>query len=296
MTLRRSGISALRRTARPRFPRLRRRLRSGVSVEIACAGRLADIRADWTDLLRRAAEPNVFMDPALIARRARRRARRRISRAARVENVGGREQLTGIWTFAVGRPRRSVLPMPVMRVPAFAHGYLATPVIDRDCLDETLDAMLDCIAASSVLPKIMSLDTMGTGGPTYEALLRVLAARGSAPCVFEQVQRPKLASDARRQGLSRKGAVRLDPEEAAPAPAEALRKGHPHLLGRDRAASGPPGGRGIPGDGSLGLEGPPGHGAGQQRNRCGVHARRDRRRSPSTAAPPSIRSISTASR
>ena len=40
---------------------------SGVSVEIACAGRLADIRADWTDLLRRAAEPNVFMDPALIA-------------------------------------------------------------------------------------------------------------------------------------------------------------------------------------------------------------------------------------
>ena len=153
---------------------------SGVSVEIACAGRLADIRADWTDLLRRAAEPNVFMDPALIAIAHDSEPEGGYRALLAWTNSGGREQLTGIWTFAVGRARRSVLPMPVMRVPAFAHGYLATPVIDRDRLDETLDSMLDCIAASSVLPNIMSLDTMGTGGPTYEALLRVLAARGSA--------------------------------------------------------------------------------------------------------------------
>ena len=33
------------------------------------------------------------------------------------KNTDGREQLAGIWTFAIGRPRRSVLPMPVMRVP-----------------------------------------------------------------------------------------------------------------------------------------------------------------------------------
>ncbi len=167
----------------------------GVSVEIACAGRLAGIRADWTDLLRRAAEPNLFMDPALIA--AAHDAEPDGGHRALLawKHTDGREQLTGIWTFAVGRARRSALPMLVMRVPAFENGYLATPVIDRNCLDETLDAMLDCIAASSVLPKIMSLDTMGTGGPTYEALTRVLDARGSAPCVFEQVQRPKLVSD-----------------------------------------------------------------------------------------------------
>ena len=46
-----------------------------ISVEIACAGRLADIRADWTDLLRRAAEPNVFMEPAVVAAARRQLAR-----------------------------------------------------------------------------------------------------------------------------------------------------------------------------------------------------------------------------
>jgi CelD/BcsL family acetyltransferase involved in cellulose biosynthesis len=44
------------------------------------------------------------------------------------------------------------------------------------------------------MPKIVALDTMGAEGPTYDALMRVLERRGSAPCVFEAAQRPKLAS------------------------------------------------------------------------------------------------------
>jgi CelD/BcsL family acetyltransferase involved in cellulose biosynthesis len=166
-----------------------------VSVEVACAGRLADIRTGWTDLLRRAAEPNLFMDPALIvaAHDADPDGGHRALLAW--TSVDGRKQLTGLWAFSLGRPRRSMLPLPVMRAPAFSHSYLATPVIDRDRLDETLDAMLDGVAESHVLPKIMSLDTMGSGGPTYDALVRVLAARGTGPCVFEQVQRPRLASE-----------------------------------------------------------------------------------------------------
>ncbi|MBX9828412.1 MAG: GNAT family N-acetyltransferase [Xanthobacteraceae bacterium] len=165
------------------------------SVEIACAGRLADVRADWTDLLTRAAEPNAFMDPALIA--AAHDADPSGGHRALLAwtSVDGRKRLAGLWAFSVGRPRRSMLPLPVMRVPAFSHSYLATPVIDRDCLDETLDAMLEGVAESHVLPKIMSLDPMGTGGPTYEALVRVLTTRSSLPCVFEQGQRPKLASE-----------------------------------------------------------------------------------------------------
>ena len=166
-----------------------------VSVEVACAGRLADIRTDWTDLPRRAAEPNLFMDPALIvaAHDADPDGGHRALLAW--TSVDGRKQLTGLWAFSLGRPRRSMLPLPVMRAPAFSHSYLATPVIDRDRLDETLDAMFDGVAESHVLPHIMSLDTMGSSGPTYDALVRVLAARGTSPCVFEQVQRPRLASE-----------------------------------------------------------------------------------------------------
>ena len=166
-----------------------------VSVEIACAGRLADIRADWTDLLRRAAEPNVFMDPAVLAAAhdADPDGGHRALLAWKIVNGG--KMLAGLWAFSIGRARRSMLPMTVMRVPSFEQTYLATPVIDRDCLDATLDAMLDGVAASRVLPKIIALDTIGTSGPTYEALVRVLAARGSSPCVFEQVRRPKLVSN-----------------------------------------------------------------------------------------------------
>jgi hypothetical protein len=85
--------------------------------------------------------------------------------------------------------------MRVLVVPRQPHGHLATPVIDRDCLDETLDAMLECIAADPQLPNIAAIDMIGTDGQTYDALLRVLARRGSPPCVFAQSQRPKLASE-----------------------------------------------------------------------------------------------------
>jgi len=55
--------------------------------------------------------------------------------------------------------------------------------------------MLDRIAGDPQLPKIIALDAIGTDGPTYEALMRVLAHRGSVPCILEEFRRPKLASD-----------------------------------------------------------------------------------------------------
>src|SRR3954469_24650922 len=165
-----------------------------VSVEIADAARLAGIRAHWTDLLGRPPSPNVFMDPALVGVAAGIEPDARHRALLAWKTVDGRETLVGIWSFAVGRPRRSILPMQAVVVTAYTHGYLATPVIDRDCLEETLDAMLDGIAAERGLPNVITLDTMGIGEPTHEALIRVLTARGTAPCVFDQVRRPKLAS------------------------------------------------------------------------------------------------------
>ena len=43
-----------------------RRLPQRVAIEIADAARFAEIRPAWLDLLTRAAEPNAFMDPALV--------------------------------------------------------------------------------------------------------------------------------------------------------------------------------------------------------------------------------------
>jgi CelD/BcsL family acetyltransferase involved in cellulose biosynthesis len=167
---------------------------SAIETEIADAVQLASLRAAWNDLLTRADAPNVFMDPALVAVAAAIEPDARHRALLAWRSAGGQRQLVGVWSVAVGRARRSMLPLRVLTIPPYVHGYLATPVVDRDSLDETIDAMLDCIAADSQMPKIVALDTMGAEGPTYDALMRVLERRGSAACVFEAAQRPKLAS------------------------------------------------------------------------------------------------------
>jgi CelD/BcsL family acetyltransferase involved in cellulose biosynthesis len=177
-----------------RSPAMAMRGVRAISVEIADGARLSDLRAAWTDLVARADAPNVFMDPELV------RVAADVDPAVRQcallawQAIDGKRQLVGLWSFAVSRPRQSPLPIRVLNAPPCRYSYLATPVIDRSCLDETLDAMLDCIAAETRLPKIMALDAIGAEGATYEALLRVLARRGSAPCIMEQSRRPKLQS------------------------------------------------------------------------------------------------------
>lgn len=168
---------------------------SRLAVEVANAPRLAQMRMQWTDLLGRADVPNVLMDPAMVQAAADIYPQSQ-SQALLVWKtlVGGQRQLVGLWAFSIGRPAQSALPIQMLTIPPGPHRYLATPVIDRDCLDETLDAMLDALSADPKLPKIAALDAMSTESPTMEALARVLAARGSPPCVLEQFCRPKLAS------------------------------------------------------------------------------------------------------
>jgi hypothetical protein len=149
----------------------------GISVEVAGAAQLADVRAAWADLLTRADAPNVFMDPALVRVAAEADPATSYRALLAWKSIGGPRQLAGVWSFAVGRARNSVLPVRLLTASPYVHGYLATPVIDRDCLDETFEAMLDCIAADPKLPNIAVLDTIGTDAPTYDALVRVLAAR-----------------------------------------------------------------------------------------------------------------------
>lgn len=164
----------------------------GIGVEIAGAGRLAALQADWADLLGRAAEPNAFMSPALLHAAAVSYPRSRPLTLLAWKTIEGRRRLTGVWAFAAGHPRKSLLPMHVLTAPPFAYGYLATPVIDRVFLEETLDAMLDRIAAEPGVPKIVALNAMAMEGPTMAALANVLAARNSAPCILQQVCRPRL--------------------------------------------------------------------------------------------------------
>jgi len=187
-------MQAYRTDSNPAAPAAAPRMKPAITVEIVDAASLAGLETAWTDLQSRAETQNVFMDPSLLAAAAAADPGGQQRAMLAWATIDGARRLVGLWGFAVGRPRWSVLPIRALTVPAHNHGYLATPVIDRAHLDETLEAMLDAVAADRKLPKIMALDTLGTDGATYEALIRVLARRGTAPRVFEQMERPRLAS------------------------------------------------------------------------------------------------------
>lgn len=153
-----------------------------ITVERASDSRLAGIEPEWRELLTRAHEPNVFMDPAL--------ARLAGESCVPLLAWSGEHRLLGVWVFSIAR--RSSLR--VLQSPAFSHAYLATPVIDRDCAEAVLAAMLDFIACDASLPKQVALDPIRSDGPTMRALARVLAARKTPLCVLQEAKRPVLAS------------------------------------------------------------------------------------------------------
>lgn len=185
--------------ARAHAPAVAWRATRPITVQIAEAARLDDLREHWTDLLARADAPNAFMDPELLRAAALADSQTEF-RIVLAWSAIGERRLLGVWCFAIGQARRSLLPCRVLVAPACPHGYLATPVLDRAELDHVLDAMLDAIAADPHLPKIVTLDSMGHDGTTMAALSRVLAARGTHACEFAHYQRPKLVAGCDAKG------------------------------------------------------------------------------------------------
>ncbi|HZD92048.1 MAG TPA: hypothetical protein VE224_18250, partial [Pseudolabrys sp.] len=125
-----------------------------IAVEIASGARLSELESDWQSLVARADTPNVFMNPLLVKLAADSDPARRCVALLAWDTRLGQRQLIGIWAFAVRRAPQSILPMKVLSAPAMAHGYLATPVIDRDALEVTLTAMLGAIVDDPSLPNI----------------------------------------------------------------------------------------------------------------------------------------------
>jgi hypothetical protein len=166
--------------------------REAITVELAGGDRLADLDQDWRDLLGRADAPNVFMHPRLVSLAERAYPHRRNVALLAWHEAGEYRRLVGVWVFTVRRAPMTLLPMKVLTMPAMSH--TAMPVIDRNLLDATLQAMLTRIAGDPMLPKLAALDGMADDSATVEALTRVLAERRSGRSVLARWARPKLAS------------------------------------------------------------------------------------------------------
>jgi hypothetical protein len=185
--------SALPQTAaRADSDRLRDRKRQSDRkefVEIVRGRPPAEIDDDWRDLVRRADEPNVFMQPSVLRAAE---PRRQIVTLLAWQPCGAGRRLTGLWAFSLGRPHLSILPITALCAPPTQDAYSSAPVIDRDCLETTLNAMLDALAEAPDLPEIVALESASGAGATYDALLRVLDRRYGQFCHFDTKNRPLL--------------------------------------------------------------------------------------------------------
>jgi CelD/BcsL family acetyltransferase involved in cellulose biosynthesis len=161
-----------------------------ISVERATGVRLFEIEPAWRDLVARAHEPNVFMDPAIVGLLGNRCVTLLAWQAAETG-----QRLLGVWAFAITGQWHPGSPLRVLTSPPFPHAYLATPVIDRDNAEAALAAMLDFVAEDGDLPTLIALDPIRFDGPTMRALSGVLDKRGTTACVLNEIRRPILASE-----------------------------------------------------------------------------------------------------
>ena len=109
------------------------------------------------------------------------------------DTAAGRK-LVGFWAFAVCRAPRSIIPLSVLAAPPFAHAYLAAPTVDRDALDETLQAMLERIAGDPSLPKIVVLEATRAESATSRRSIACWPRAAARPAVLGRSMRPMLAS------------------------------------------------------------------------------------------------------
>ncbi len=167
---------------------------SAISIEIASGERLLALDSQWQDLVARADAANIFMNPAL-AHLGNEAYPDRSFRVLLAWQETVTPRLAGVWAFAVGHPPRSIMPVSALIAPAMPNAFLSAPVVDRDCLDEVLAAMLDHLAAAENLPSIVALDAMQADTATMQALIRVLESRGSPMRIFTRSMRPMLNSN-----------------------------------------------------------------------------------------------------
>lgn len=159
---------------------------------------LRRIAAEWEDLAREAAEPNVFHESWMLLP-----ALARLLPDAEKEKVrilliqGDRGELLGLLPLELRR-RYKKLPLAHLRVWQHRHCFLCTPLLRRSAVREALGAFHDWLSSEPGLPGLMVWNGIGGSGPVGNALRELVAERGWTQ-KEESFERALLV---RRSGLS----------------------------------------------------------------------------------------------
>lgn len=150
---------------------------------------LAGIADAWRDLCDRAAEPNVFYEPAFALAAA--PVLGRDAGAVLVWSPEGR--LAGLFPASVVRHRYG-LPLPLLVAWTHAYGPLGTPLVDRDRITEVVAAFLDHVATAPRLPRLVLMPELAADGVVARALGEEALRRGGRVRDFEPRRRALLAT------------------------------------------------------------------------------------------------------
>ena len=146
---------------------------ASIRAEIADAARFSSLQQQWDDLVLRAAEPNPFLHPIMIAAAVGQAS----ANDAPIVLAWQGERLVGVWPFISGHSR-SGAPVRVLKTPVHPTMANGTPVIDSAVAEPALSAMLDAIKSSAALPKILSVSSCNGDGPVMAALHSACLSRG----------------------------------------------------------------------------------------------------------------------
>ena len=156
---------------------------------------LGDVAADWRDLCRRAAEPNVFYEPAFALAAAPALGRD----AGAVLAWSQDRRLLGLFPLRVER-RRYGVPLRLLAGWTHPYGPLGTPLVDRDHIAGVIAAFLDHAAGDAGLPKLLLLAFLADDGPVAAALDAEIARRGLRQASFDRHQRALLRTTSDAEG------------------------------------------------------------------------------------------------
>lgn len=144
--------------------------------------------AAWRDLAEACAEPNAFLEPAILAAAQRAAPAVPILVLLSWEDSPAGPRLLGAWAFA----RQGGWPGRLL-APAVPHASLASPVVRPGRAEAVIEGWLDLLARTRGLPRLLELRPVLVG-PGWACVERAMARRGSPHHVVARNRRAVLRS------------------------------------------------------------------------------------------------------
>ena len=148
----------------------------GLAIEFTDFAGAEACRGEWSDLLERALEPNIFMEPAFILSAAQHlaEAERPLFAMIREARPDGAGRLVGVWPLA----SRTMLASSFVRGWRSPYAVLGSPLVDRFRAGAVADAVLQAVAEKFGPRAMLVVGQLRRTGPTYGLLVSRAMATG----------------------------------------------------------------------------------------------------------------------